>query len=135
MKRLLFPALLAGLLLIGAACDPVIPWIEISQSSSAPPAREAEIVNDSYDDIHSIRLSVGVSILVECYSQCDWSCVDPQFVAADPSLLDVLPVEDSQYRGGYVLVGRAVGQTTLTVSSDCAEQIYDVEVLSATATP
>ena len=125
------PALLAMATLLALASCETTPWIEISASSGSPPAREASITNR--DGEHRIVLSVGVALMFDCYSGCHWPCEDPQFVVANPSVLDVLPVEEHYYSDRFVLVGRSVGHTTLTVSSECADQLYDVEVISAPA--
>ena len=103
--------------------------VYIAALTNAPPARTANINN--YNDDHSIKISRGAALAIYCYDSCDYGCIAPEFIIADPSLLEV---RETYYPGasggGFVLFGKKAGATTLRVRTTCADQLYLVQVVA-----
>ena len=101
------------LLVVLAGCpDPVerVDRIELVGITHPPPASTGVIrTRDSQgEDIYRIELSVGVALAARCWDTCDADalCVLPAISAADPTLLDILPVYRQGLHGEYALVAR-----------------------------
>ena len=102
--------------------------IGIYQTSAAPPGRTAEIEDDDLDDVHTIRLSSGVALAFDCWTSCEYTCVNPSFVADASGIVEVRDLW-AQWGDAWMIYGAAPGTTRLTVKDACAEQVYDVAVL------
>jgi hypothetical protein len=126
MRRALLalPALLA-LALAGCPDPSTEKDISIWSSSYAPPSRVGKVT--STDEERSIQISRGLALAIGCWDTCDYGCVSPTFTAANPELLTVRPVYSS-YGSSYVILAKAAGTTTLTISDSCASVDYAVTV-------
>ena len=123
----------AALLLLAlalAGCPTTTPQeIGIYGTTSAPPFRAAQVTNE--DTEHSVAIARGVALGISCWDSCDYTCKEPSFTVGNSDMLAVRPV----YRQGstnpaWVLLARSAGTTTLTVTSTCATQEYQVTVAS-----
>lgn len=129
----------AVLLVVLAGCpDPVerVDRIELVGITHPPPASTGVIrTRDSQgEDIYRIELSVGVALAARCWDTCDADalCVLPAISAADPALLDILPVYRQGLHGEYALVAKQPGTTTLHLATACVSADYQVTILPRT---
>jgi len=118
---------LLGLL---AGCPPPSePTIEVYAVTAAPPARTAAIVTS--DEEHTITISRGVALAMACWDSCRGACDSPTFTVGNPEVVSVRPASRPSTTGAtWVLVAAAAGETSLTVRSACAEEVYAVNVLA-----
>ncbi|MCC6623735.1 MAG: hypothetical protein IT385_20925 [Deltaproteobacteria bacterium] len=77
-----------------------------------------------------VQITAGVALAVRCWDNCDYTCVEPRLVSADPSTLAVRPLLRPGMTGEFALVAVKSGSTTLTLESDCATKTYPVEVIA-----
>lgn len=115
--------------------------------NAPPPLAEAELC-DGEDDCrgdHTIRLTKGVALAVECITPQGDACTNVSASADDGSIvtamdgyLDTLtPAYASagygnfgaQPRSALVIIGHTAGETTLTIRSDQGSQDFDVTVI------
>jgi len=118
-------ATLSAATLVAGCPNPYPDYVEVSAVTGAPPCRTARITN-RVDD-HAIHISRGVALGMRCYDTCDGQCIAPQFLVADPALIEV---REAYFAGsaGHVIYGKASGTTTLTVVTTCSSQRYNVTV-------
>jgi hypothetical protein len=120
-----------------AGCEEPVPSLELAQITPAPPASVATVVNDYTSATYAITLSVGVAMAVQCWDDCgdtyDYGrCTHVKLTSGETNQLGVRPL----YRVGaseqddFVLVGSAVGSTSLHVETDCASRDYTVAVVA-----
>jgi hypothetical protein len=119
-------ALLAALALAGCPDPESSEDISIYAITSAPSFQKADVVSD--DEERSVTMTAGVALAVSCWDTCDYSCENATLVAGNPDLLGVRLVYRRSGYPGWALLARAAGTTTLTVTTACASQVYDVTV-------
>lgn len=140
MKRFLVAAFLLGL--VGCAGDP-----DFKAITNAPPGATAEIHSNASNDTHAIRVTEGVAIAVECTDaksrpcSFDGTTIDDDGVAsfrrayADLQNKDVYSrsyqQKSSLNRTVFVVTGKKVGHTTMTVRTGYGDVPVNVEVLAA----
>jgi len=76
-----------------------------------------------------VQLTRGVATAVRCWDTCEYTCVEPKLVSADPTVLAVRPLLRPGMSGEFVLVAVKSGTTTVTLESDCATKTYPVQVV------
>ena len=130
MRSLLSTIAVAALALLGLGCPTDRPdEIGIYATTGPPPARTARF-DDRFPSRPVLEISAGVVLGIRCWDSCDGACFRPDFTAADPTLIQVLPT----YRlggtsDGFVVTALKDGFTTLVVANACARQDYVVRVL------
>jgi hypothetical protein len=126
-------ALLAALLALALAGCPeeAEDEIEIYAFTAAPVGLTAAVRNQYDPPLHDVQITSGVTIAVGCWDSCDYTCVAPTLVSADPGVLRVQPLyRATSSATQFVLIAVAPGSTHVTVRTDCAEASYAVEVLA-----
>ena len=104
--------------------------VSLLARTAPPPAKTARVTHDREFEEFTVVLSDGVAMSVGCWDNCDYTCESPTFSSADPSVLEVRPI--TRLTGStedHLIFGAAPGSTTLTVSSQCGSQTYQVTVL------
>jgi hypothetical protein len=134
-------AVTAALSVFGAAgCDPRFEALTVP-----PPTAVAELS----DEDMTIDLSKGVALGFECIARDGTPCDSATAEADDPAIAGVfqgyvdllspsVPAGSGQRVGSepraiFVVVGRAVGTTTLHIKSDDGDDDFSVEVTARTA--
>jgi hypothetical protein len=139
VKRL---ALLAFLFLAGCAGDP-----DFKAITTAPPGATSEIHSNKSNDTHSIRVTEGLALAVECTDakrrpcSFDGTTIDDDGIAsfrrgyADLQNKEVYSrgyeQKSSLNRTVFVVTGKKVGKTTMTVRTGYGDVPVQIEVLPA----
>jgi hypothetical protein len=138
VKRLL----LAALLLAGCAGDP-----DFKAITTAPPGATSEIHSNRSNDTHAIRVTEGVAVAIECTDakrrpcSFDGTTIDDASVASFRRAYADLQNKDVYSRAGeqksslnrtvFVVTGKKVGVTTMTVRTGYGDVPVTIEVLAA----
>ena len=139
MKRFF---LLAMFFLAGCAGDP-----DFKAITNAPPGATSEIHSNKSNDTHAIRVTEGVAIAVECTDAKNRPCsfdgttIDDDGIAsfrrayADIQNKDVYSRDGQQKsslnRTVFVVTGKKVGETMMTVRTGYGDVPVHIEVLAA----
>lgn len=142
MKRLALLAVLSLASLAGCAGDP-----DFKAITNAPPGATAELHSNKSNDSHAIRVTEGVAIAVECTDakrrpcSLDGTTMDDDGIAsfrrayADLQNKDVYSRDYQQKsslnRTVFVVTGKKVGTTKMTVRTGYGDVAVNVEVLAA----
>lgn len=140
MNRLAF--LCFGLVVAGCAGDP-----DFKAITTAPPGATAELHSNRSNDTHAIRLTEGVALAIECNDakgkpcSFDGTTIDDDATASFRRAyadLDNKTVSsrDGQQRSSlnrtvFVVTGKKVGTTKMTVRTGYGDVPVTVEVLPA----
>ena len=137
IRRLL--ALLAPIALAAAAsgCKP-----RFEALTTPPPFTHAELCDATPDcgDSRRIKLTRGIALAFECTApESSTPCTGVRAVMSDPTVATVLPgyhdslspgdYTSAQPRSVFVVVGTAVGQTTLSIASDQGDADFEVDIV------
>ena len=139
MKRLF---LLALFVLVGCAGDP-----DFKAITTAPPGATAEIHSNRSNDTHSIRVTEGVTVAVECTDakrrpcSLDGTTVDDDGIASFRRAYADLQNKEVYSRGYeqksslnrtvFVVTGKKVGKTNMTVRTGYGDVPVQIEVIAA----
>ncbi len=128
---------LAGLALSG--CSP-----HYQALSSPPPFTVGELCDAAECGGDGIQLTVGMALAFDCVTYNYEPCTnvharveDPEIAIVFDGYLDDLSAPNFSYdglagaqpEGAVVVVGKGVGHTTLTVSSDSGDTDFDVTIV------
>jgi hypothetical protein len=131
--------LLASVSLAMSGCSP-----RYAALTSPPPFTVGELCDADDCGGEQIRLTQGMALAFDCVNYNYEPCTNVHARVEDPSVaivfdgyLDNLSSPDFSYdglagaqpEGAVVVVGKQVGQTTLTVSSDDGETTFDVTIV------
>lgn len=133
---------LAAFLLAGCAGDP-----DFKAITNAPPGATAELHSNKSNDTHAIRITEGVAVAIACTDaksrpcSFDGTTIDDEGVAsfrrayADLENKDVYSRDYQQKsslnRTVFVVTGKKVGETKMTVRTGYGDVPVTVEVLAA----
>lgn len=142
MNRLVLLPLLALPLLAGCARDP-----DFKPITNAPPGATAEFHSNKSNDTYAVRVTEGVAIAVECSDgkrrpcSFDGTTIDDDGIAsvrrayADLQNKEVYSRDYQQKsslnRTVFVVTGKKVGNTKMTVRTGYGDVDVNVEVLAA----
>jgi hypothetical protein len=125
--------------LVTAGCAP-----QYEALSSPPPFTVGELCDADDCGGEEIRLTQGMALAFDCVTPTFEPCThvkarvaDPEIAVAFDGYLDDLSSPNFSYdgmagaqpEGAVVVVGHEVGTTTLTVSSDAGDTVFDVTIL------
>ena len=157
MNKLTLRLVVAGLLSLAAGtgcggCDrtytPPKEYASLAPRTSAPPGAITEYVEDAPKEIRSIRITEGVAMALECRNGKGAPCLLDGTASADDSIVSwrkaYADLDQSVATGRrsttqtaylnralFVVVGRKVGNTRLTVATGEGPVTVDVTVFPA----
>ena len=136
IRRVLVLSIVAAAL---AGCEP-----HYSALTTPPPFAKAELCDGqpSCGDAEAITLTKGIALAFDCRAAEGGACKHAKATVKDPEIatvfdgyLDMLSSSNgynaqTATQTAFVVVGKSVGKTTLTVSSDAGATVFSVSVES-----